>query len=272
MMCKMIKKGVVGAALGAGALTLLFGTKGLHYARYAVQTVRANAQGAVPIDADIDSARRQVEALGPAIDQNKETLAKAEIDVEYLEREITETAKNLDGEKVVMSALRNHLSTGDIKLTGGASYTTDEVKGDLARRFDHYKQVQRIVTEKQETLKLRKRAVVAGREQLDTMLAAKQALATKIEGIETRLKQIEAAAAQNEFSFDDSALARAKKSVSDLDKRLAVMARKAEYEGRYADKGMPVTVTPGRDVLKEVDAELGTCDKAPATTTADKNL
>ena len=48
---------------------------------------------------------------------------------------------------------------------------------------------------------------------------------------------IEATQATNEFNFDDSALSRAKETVADLEKRLEVMARKAEMEGRYADDG-----------------------------------
>ena len=40
---------------------------------------------------------------------------------------------------------------------------------------------------------------------------------------------------KNDFNFDNSALSRAKKTVSDLEERLDVMARRAEIEGRYGD-------------------------------------
>ena len=68
---------------------------------------------------------------------------------------------------------------------------------------------------------------------------------------------IEATKATNEFDFDDSALARAKQTVAELEKRLEVMARKAEMEGRFVDSGIPVSLEPGRDVVKEIDDEFG---------------
>lgn len=270
MVCKMVKKGVLGAALGAGALALMFGTSAPSYVKTAFHKVRHTAKGSVPVQFEIDRARQEVADLEPAIHQNLEALARAEVDVEHLEGEIVATRENLAREGRAIVALRESLEAGDYRLTGGISYSPEEIKGDLARRLDHYKEVKRILGEKEQTLKLRKQAVVAAREQLDQMKAAKLALMTKIEGIETRLKQIEAAQAANEFSFDDSALARAKQTVAELDKRLEVMARVAEEEGRYADRGLALPVEPGRDVLQEVDAEFG-CPSSDAAT-ADRSL
>ena len=78
---------------------------------------------------------------------------------------------------------------------------------------------------------------------------------------------IEATKATNEFDFDDSALARAKQSVADLEKRLEVMDRTAEMEGRFVDSGIPVSIEPGRDIVKEIDEEFG-APPPPRRTTA----
>jgi len=96
------------------------------------------------------------------------------------------------------------------------------------------------------------------------MAAQKQTLLTKLEKIEAHLKMIEATRATNEFDFDDSALARAKQSVSELEKRLEVLDRKAEMEGRFVDSGnIPVGLEPNRDVVREIDDEFGTPAAAP---------
>ena len=118
--------------------------------------------------------------------------------------------------------------------------------------------VKAIQAEKEQTLSLRKKALLAAREQNAKMRDAKRALTTQIEGIETRLRQIEATQAANEFNFDDSQLARAKQTVAELNKRVEVMARVAEQEGRLSDQGVTVVVDPSRDVVREVDAEFGT--------------
>lgn len=270
MVCKVLKKGIVGAALGAGALALVFGTSAPSYVKTAFWKARSTVKAQVPIQFEIDRARQEVVDLEPAIHQNLESLTKAEVDSEHLEAEIASTQSNLDQERKAIVALRQHLATGDVRLTGNVSYSAEEVKADLARRLDHYNQVKNIQADKQATLKLRKKAVVAAKEQLNKMRAAKLGLMAKVEAIETRLKQIEAAQAANEFNFDDSALARAKQTISELDRRLEVMARVSEREGHFSDKGLPLVIEPGRDVVKEVDALFGT--PAADTATADKNL
>ena len=56
-------------------------------------------------------------------------------------------------------------------------------------------------------------------------MAQKKKLSSKLDKIEAKLSQIQATQASNEFQLDDSALSRAKETVSDLEKRLEVMAR-----------------------------------------------
>jgi len=262
----MIKKAVLGAAMSAGAMYLVFGTSAPSYVRTAFHRVRHNAKDAVPVQFEIDRARQEIANLEPAIKDNIEVLARAEVDVEYLNREIATTQANLASEKKAMLALRESLETGDFRLAGHGRvrYTEDEVKGDLARRLDRYRNVNKILEEKEATLKAREKSVIAARKLLMEMAAQKQTLLTKLEKIEAHLKMIEATKATNEFDFDDSALARAKQSVSELEKRLEVLDRKAEMEGRFVDSGnIPVGLEPDRDVVREIDDEFGTPAAAP---------
>jgi septal ring factor EnvC (AmiA/AmiB activator) len=270
MACSMIKKGLLGASLGAGALYLAFGTSAPSYVRTAFHKVRDGVQRSTPVPFEIDRARDQIAELEPAIKDNIENLARAQVEVEHLDREIVAIRTNLGTEKKVLTALRSSLDSGDFKLAGNVTYTADEVKTELKHRWDHFQQVSNLLKDKEETLKAKQKAVIAARQQLQQMANAKQALATKLSAIEARLKAIQATKDSNEFNFDDSALARAKASVADLEKRLDVMARTAEMEGRFSDTGIPVIIEPGRDVLKEMDAEFG----PPAKTSAgpDKSL
>ena len=270
MVCSMVKKGLVGAALSAGALYLAFGTSAPSYVTTAFHKVRHNAKDSVPIRFEIDRARDQIAALEPAIENNKEELARAEVDVEYLGREIEKIEANLAKEKGSIVTLREGLSSGDLKLAGRrVSYTADEVKGELANRLDHYRNVKRILEEKQTTLKAREQAVAGARLKWTEMASQKRVLATKLESIQARLQAIEATQERNEFSFDDSALAKAKETVAGLEKRLEVKARLAEMEGHYAGDSVQLTADPDRDVLKEVDAEFGPTKDAK---TGDKSL
>jgi len=257
MACSMIKKGLLGAALGAGALYAAFGTSAPGYVRTAFHKARHTVKHNVPVQFEIDHARDQIAQLEPAIRDNIENLARASVDAEHLDREVVAIRTNMAKEKQVLTALRSSLETGDTRLAGNVSYTADEVKNELKGRFDHYKQINSLLKDKEETLKAKQKSVVAARRQLAQMSATKQALMTKLAGIEARLKMIQTTQESNEFNFDDSALSRAKASVADLEKRLDVMARTAEMEGKFAGSNIPILDEPGRDVIREMDAEFG---------------
>ncbi len=76
--------------------------------------------------------------LKPMIEKNIETLARAEVEAEHLEREVITVQANLDGEKKTMLSMRDSLKTGDFRLAGHVADTADEVKAELAHRLDHY--------------------------------------------------------------------------------------------------------------------------------------
>lgn len=272
MVCKVMKKGLLGAALTTGALYLAFGTSAPSYVRTAFHKVRHTAHDSVPIQFEIDRAKELITNLEPAILNNREELARGEVDVEHLIREIDTVKGNLANEKKAMVALRESLSTGDLKLAGRVSFTPDEVTTELAHRLDHYRNVNKILEEKETTLKARQKSVIAARQKLSEMANQKRALATKLVSIEARLEAIEATAEKNEFHFDDSALARAKQTVSDLERRLEVKARVAEMEGHFSDSGLPLSIEPGRDVLKEFDSEFGHKAKDTGSKSDNKSL
>jgi chromosome segregation ATPase len=266
----MVKKGLIGAALGAGALALVFGTAAPSYVKTAFHHVRHNVKKTVPIQFEIERVRQQIADLEPSIHLNRENIAAAEYDVEQLEKEIVATTVNLTQEKKEIVALRDSLATGQLRLAGSVSYTPDEIKSELSRRFQHYEQVKLILNEKKGTLKAKQAAVVSARRQLAEMVGAKETLLTKVEEIEARVKMNEAAQAANQFNFDTSDLARVKESVAELEKRVTVDAKVAEQEG-HLGKSIPVVVEPGRDILQEIDREFGSGNGAP-TASAEKSL
>jgi DNA repair exonuclease SbcCD ATPase subunit len=167
-----------------------------------------------------------------------------------------------------MQAIRKSLDTGDYRLAGPVRYTEEEVKADLGRRLDSYKTNCRTLESKETTLKAKLKTLAAAEAKLKEMAEAKKALAAKVEGIEATVRMIETTSSGRDFHFDDSALAQAKQSIADLESRLDAMKEQAEIEGKYSDTGIPVGVEPGRDVVKELDAEFG----PPARKGEDKSL
>ncbi len=273
MVCSMVKKGLLAAGLGAGTLFLLFGTAAPSYVKTAFHKVRQNAKEAVDPQFDIDRAREDIDSLKPAIEQNIETLARAEVEAEHLEREVATIQANLDKEKKALLSLKDGLKTGDFRLAGHIADTADEAKAALAHRYDHYKYTAKILADKKEVLKAKRKTIQAAHEQLENLRTQKSALLAKLASIEARLQVIQATQAKNDFHFDNSALARAKQTVSELEERLEVLARKAEMEGRYSElSGATPYLEPGRDVVKEVEDEFGQAASRPVGKAGDKSL
>jgi len=273
MMCAMVKKGLVGAALASGALFLVFGTSAPSYVKTAFHKVQHGVKGAIPPQFDIDRAREAINDLKPMFDQNKETLARAEIEVEHLEKEVTTIQANLDREQKTMLSLRDSIRTGDVRLAGHVRGSEGEAKAELAHRLEHYKYTSDLLKQKNSVLQAKRKVIQGAREQLDTLRAQKSDLVARLANIEAKLQLIEATQSKNDFTFDNSALSRAKKTVGELEESLEVMARQAEIEGRYGDlDGPSAYVDPHRDIVKEVDEQFGTSDSRPAAKAGDKSL
>jgi len=265
----LIKKAILGTALGTGAVYLVFGASAPSYLKTTFHRVRANAKGAVPVQFEIDRAREEIAGLEPAIKEGIAQYVRAESEIDALGREIATTRANLEREKTAMNALRGGLEAGEYRLAGTVSYSAEEIKADLARRLDSYRLNTKVVENREATLKAKQKTLLAVKEQLNQMATTKKALLAKLEGIEARLRMIDTTRESRDFNFDDSALARAKQTVTGLERRLNDMARQAELEGKYSDTGVPIAVEPGRDVVKELDSEFGPPAKKAAS---DKSL
>jgi len=272
MVCSMVKKALVGTALGAGTLFLVFGTSAPSYVKTAFHKVRENVQDSVDPQFQIDRARHDIDNLTPMFDQNKETLARAEVEAENLEGEVSTMQASLDQSKKTILAMQHKLKTGEFRLTGHIADTADNLKAELANRLDHYSYTSDTLRQKQEILEAKRRIIKAAHEQLENLRSQKSLLLGKLANIEAKLRVLEAAQTKNEFNFDGSTLSQAKKTIADLEKRLNVMSHRAAIDGRYGDlDSAPTYVDPRRDVIKEVEEKFGDSTR-PAEKSGDKSL
>jgi len=260
MVCSMVKKGLLGAALGAGTLFLVFGISAPSYVKTAFHRMRQSAKDSIDPRFEIERARTEIASLQPAFDQNKEVLARAEVAAERLQKEIGEVQASLDHQKSTIVAVRDQVKRGDYRLTGHVVGTADEAKARLAHRLDQYRATESVLKEKQELFKAKQQMIESAHSQLETLKTQRQKLLTQLSNIEARLALIEASQSKSEFNFDTSALARAREAVANLEERLDVMAHRVEIDEKYGDidgrKGA-TCVDPQRDAVKEVDEAIG---------------
>jgi predicted nucleic acid-binding Zn-ribbon protein len=252
----MVKKVILGGA-GAGMLCLvLFGREAVSYVGTTAGWFKDSVKNSVPVEFEIDRARRMVKDLVPDIRKNMHVIAKEEVEVARLDKQIASAEARQEKDRGDLTRLKADLSTGkDLFQYAGRSYSAEQVKIDLANRFERFKTHDATLASLKEMHLARQRSLEAARQKLEGMLAAKRQLEVDVEHLEARLKMVEAAQTTSDYKFDDSQLSRAKELVSDLRTRLDVAEKLVNTEGYLRDE-IPLTESAPENIVEEVTEYL----------------
>jgi hypothetical protein len=264
----MLKKVLIGVAAAAVLSTLVFGRDVISYVKTAGCSAREAIKSEVPIEFEIQRARDLVANLIPDIRKCMHVIAEEEVSVEHLNQEIAQAEANLGKQKEEILALRRHVDQGGSTYQyASRTYSSNEVKRDLALRFERFKTAEATVASKRQILNAREKSVVAAREKLEGMIASKRNLEVQIENLDARMKTIQAAQTATSVQLDDSQLARAKKLIGDLNKQLDVAQKMLDADGKFSGL-IPVDTTPvvPEDLSKQIDEYFERSAKPAATT------
>lgn len=251
----MIKKLVyVGAGL-ALLLGLIFGRESFSYVSTAYSRMHSAVKENVPVNFEIQRARKMVKALKPEIKKNMHLIAKEEVAIDKLERQINNLGKQLAKEERSLKRLNRDLSSGTQLVYHGRRYTAEQVKTDLSNRFAQFKTNKATQDNLSKILQARRDGLKAARENLEAMLASKRELEVDIANLEARRKMIEVAKTSSDFNFDNSKLARVKDLLTDIDARIQVEEKMVNNHVKLFDR-IPVdedsTTTTG-DISAEIN-------------------
>lgn len=253
----MVKKLLLGGAAATLVSLVLFGREAASYVCTSAGWVKDSVKNSVPIEFEIERARRMVRDLVPDIRKNMHVIAKEEVEVERLDKQIQEAETRLAKDRGDLLKLKDDLSTGKSHFQyAGHRYTADRVKVDLANRFERFKTKDATLASLKEMHSARERSLEAARNKLTGMLDAKRKLEVDVEHLEARLKMVEAAQTSSDYKFDDSQLSRVKELVTDLRTRLTVAEKLVNAEGALGDE-IPVAEQAPENLLEEVAEYFG---------------
>lgn len=254
----MLKKIVVGASLAAVLGGLTFGRELFSYVRAGAQSVRQAVKSEVPIEFEIQRARSLVDQLIPDIRKCMHVIAEQQVEVEHLNQQIARRETEIGKQKDSILALRQDLSTGKPAFSYAShTYTSNEVKRDLASRFERYKAADEILAADRKILVAREQNLSANEQKLEGMMQAKKELEVKLEQLQARLETIRAAETVSHLAIDDSNLSHARQLIEQLNKQLDIQQRVMDAEGEFTGL-IPVeteaAVTAPADIEAQVDA------------------
>jgi len=248
----MIKRVIVGTGVALLLGLLFFGRDVFSYVRTSAGYVKDSVRETVPMEFQIERARHMIKGLVPEIRKNMHVIAKEEVEVEQLEKQIADATGKLAKDKEEVLRLRSDLATGKEAFTyASREYKASQVKIDLVNRFQRYKTSEATLASLEEICGARQRSLEAARQKLEGMLAEKRQLEVDVENLDARLQMVAAAQTTSDYNFDDSKLGRAKELIADLRTRLDVASKLVNAEDYFQDE-IPLDEPAPENIVEQV--------------------
>jgi chromosome segregation ATPase len=227
----MIKKALLVVG-GLGVTTvILFGRDAASYVSTTYQKLTDSVQESVPVEFQIDRARQMVRDLEPEIRNSMHVIAKEEVALEQLNLQIDGNEEKVGKDKRDILRLQADLGEGKNKYRyASRTYSSDEVKKDLSRRFNRFKVADDTLSSMKQMRDAREKNLDAAQQKLAAMINARRKLEVDVQNLEAKRKLVEVAQASSEYVFDDSQLARCKELIGDIRTRLDVAAKLANAD------------------------------------------
>ena len=253
----MFKRSLMVLSLGALVGTFVFGREAVSYLRAGCQNVRNAVKAEVPIEFEMERARTLIEQLVPDIRQCMHVVAEQQVDIEHLQTTLAQKESDISKQKDAILALRNDLGTGkSAYVYARHSYTSSDVKRDLATRFERFKSAEEMLAADRKILAAREMTLVANRDKLENMMQSKKDLEVKLEQLQARVHTVKAAETVSQLAIDDSNLSHARKLITELNKQLDVKQKMLDVEGKFVGLIPVESVAPSVpvDLDKQIDA------------------
>ena len=253
MITKWLKMGVLGVA-GLGLVGgMIFGKDVVSYVRSSAKSVRTVVKDSVPIEFELRRARDLVDEIIPEMHANIRLIAQEEVEVAALKGEIAKSQENLDEERSKIKTLRGSLEVHQAQYNfGGRHYTRDDVKADLAARFERLKESELVLASKVRLLESREKSLHAAMQLLEKTRNEKRILENRIEALASQHRLVQAAAVGSQFQVDNGKLAQTSKLIAQIQKRLDVAERVLAHESRFIE-AIPVDTVLESDLVAQVD-------------------
>ena len=253
----------------AGSLVVggaIFGRDLFSYIHSSANSVRCVVTDAVPVEFQLSRARDLINDIVPEMQANVRIIAQQEVEIATLKADIEQSQRLISGERVRVAKLRDSLCTAQTSFTfGDYVYTRDQIKEDLARRFDGLKEAEVVLAGKTRLLENREKSLTAAMQALDRTRSQKALLESQIASLEGQNQLVKAASVGSNLEIDHSKLAQSQKLIAEIKKQLDVAERVLAHQSQFVQP-IQIDAVTERDLVKEVDEHLATTNGNGPTT------
>jgi hypothetical protein len=248
----MIKRVLVGGGVGLLLMAFMFGADAVSYVRTSAGWVKQSVTDSVPVEFQIERARKMIDDLEPEVRRNKRLIVKEEVALERLAEQVDSLEKKQTKAKDNLLRMKSELETNAPYIYfAGHRYTSEQVRRDMVGRFERYKTHDETLFNLRRVLNARQQTLEAARVELEQMLSTRGQLLAEVAKLEARHQMVEVAQTSSEFNLDNSLLARAKQLVRDVETRLDVTERMLTSEIQFAEE-IPLDESTSEDITAQV--------------------
>ncbi len=260
MIGKIVKYGLVLGIGTVGVGGVLLGTDACSFFRSSFKSVRTAVRDQIPLEFELKRARDLLDEAGPEMRQNVRLIAEQEVEIAHAKADVRRAEQSLAEETQRVQKLRECLA-GDTTKTrftiGNFNYGREQLKTELARRFERFTEAEQALAEKKQLLEARERSVVAAMQALEAARAQRAHLEAQIENLEAkhRLAQAASSGSDAHVRIDNDRLAQAEKLVAQIRKQLEVNERMLAHDARFTQP-IPIDVVNEKELLEKLEAHF----------------
>lgn len=231
----MVKKVAIGTLAVAAVGTFIFGKDAVSYLTTGADNIRTAVRSEVPLEFEIERARKEVVNLTPEIRKSLHVIAEQEVEIANLEKSIARQQSKLDEQEEAILTLSDDLKSGETEFVyARRKFDRKEVQKDLAQRFDRFKVAKDAVERDKASLLAKSEALDSMKSRLEEMLSARKDLEVEIDRLEARLRSVEAAETIAHLEIDDSQLSRTRNLITEIHKQLDVRQKMVDAEANFS--------------------------------------
>ena len=233
------------------------GTSAYSYLRTGVASIQQGIKDQIPVEVEIKRARDMISNLKPEIAQNLHVIAREEVEVGRLSKEVSHKTQTLAKGKQDILRLKEDVADRPTKLVyAGRQYTVDQVREDLHQRFKQFQTQEATVSKLEKILAAREKNLDAARRKLDEMLAAKRQLEIEVENLQARLTMVQVAETSSGLSLSDNRLSQTRSLLDEIASRIEVAERMVDSEGVFQG-AIPLDDAAPADIVDQITDYFG---------------
>ena len=253
----MIRRTLMGGVIGLLAMGLMFGREAFNFARTSVGWVRSTIDENVPVELKIEQARVMIKELEPEVRRNKHLIVREEVALEQLNEQMAQLERGQESAQSNLLRMRTELGNGKDQIYfAGRRYTCQQVKQDMANRFERYKTNDETLYNLRRAHNARQQRLESARLEVEQMLASRNQLRADVEKLEARQKMTRVAQTSSDFNLDNSILARANQLVREVETRLDITERMLDADLQFAEE-IPLDSPETENVSRQIAEYFG---------------